>query len=108
MAFEPLVAPTLPAGIRKPTAAEIAEVMTQANPDRTKQIEQAAQDLQHSIEKMEAWPAGSHCECHRNRKNGKPCGHVWKTRIPGKPTACPRCKQARWDQEPHQRKRKSK
>jgi len=108
MAFEPLAPPILPTGIRKPTAAEIAEVMTRANPERPEQLKQVAEELQQSVERFETWPAGSHCECKRNRKDGRRCGHIWKTRIAGKPTACPSCKQSRWDQEPHQRKRKSK
>jgi len=105
MAFEPLAPPVLPTGIRKPTPAEIAEVTAQMPTSAVPVMIAGGEAFDASV--LEAWPAGSHCACKRNKK-GKPCGHIWKTRIAGKPTACPGCKQARWDQEPHQRKRKSK
>ncbi len=109
MAFEPLAPPTLPAGIRKPTAAEIAEVTASLPPDHEIKVSDVVFDPNAPIvERHAIWPIGTACACLRNHKDGKPCGHKWKTRAAGKPAACPKCKQARWDSEPKQRKRKGK
>lgn len=54
------------------------------------------------------WPAGTPCVCLRKHKDGSECGHRWKTRMAGKPNACPKCKQSRWDVAPRQAKRRQK
>ncbi len=102
MAFEKLAPPEFSA-IRKPTAQEIAEVMGQAEERFNAAIPSTANQRFH--QEVEEWPAGTQCECKRNRKDGSKCGHIWKTRTPGKPNACAKCKQTCWDEVPTQRKR---
>jgi len=38
---------------------------------------------------IEEWPAGTLCRCLR-------CSHEWRTRKPGKPVACGKCKTTMW------------